>query len=195
VKQSIDIGDGNTSHLSGHTKQPHCCKFIDAETFVTSGWDDCLKIWDRRAPQYAVLSINGVHVCGPSIDVRPGSDNKVLAVGSWRAENGLQLWDLRKASDCTLQNQQNKASTNFNLSKRKELEHNGDYIYATKFLNSKILLAGGSGSGKFLAVDVETGEIVDKVSFGGKTIQSIAVGRDDIVVGGVKGAVKVIPRE
>lgn len=194
VKQSVDIGDGTISHLSGHTRQPHCCKFLDEEMFVTAGWDDCLKIWDRRAPQSAVLSINGVHVCGPSIDVRPGSDNKVLAVGSWRAENGLQLWDLRKAGDNSEINDTNGASKSFKLTKRKELDHNGDYIYATKFLDKNTLLAGGSGSAKVLAVDVDSGEIVDKIGFGGKTIQSIAVGRDDIVIGGVKGAVKVIPR-
>ena len=58
VEQSIDIGDGSISHLNGHTKQPHCCKFLDSDIFVTSGWDDCLKIWDRRAPQLAVLSIS-----------------------------------------------------------------------------------------------------------------------------------------
>ena len=80
------------------------------------------------------------------------------------------------------------------MTKSRELDHNGDYIYAAKFLDRKNLLAGGSGSGKFLAVDVESGEIIDKMSFGGKTIQSIAVGMDEIVVGGVKGAVKVIPR-
>jgi len=191
VQQSIDLGDGNVSLLAGHTKQPHCVKFIDNDIYVTAGWDDCLKLWDKRSPDMAALSINGVHVCGPSIDVRPGTDNKVLGVGSWRCENGLQLWDLRKISNSTAENA--KLGIPYHLDLSKELPHDGDYVYACRFVNKNTILAGGSGKAKLLAIDIQSGEIIDKLCFKGRTIHTIAVSPEAIVAAGVKGAAKVIP--
>lgn len=185
------------SILEGHSKTPHCCKFIDEDLFVTSGWDDCLKVWDRRCPQLAVVSINGTHVCGPAIDVQPGSDNKVLCVGNWRSSEGLQLWDLRRAGASTKINSEqgvpeNLLEMDFGLEVNHNLPNRGHMIYAVKFLNRNTILAGGSGEGPLLAVDVSKKEIIDTLDFKKRGINSISVSSDKILVGGAKGASKVI---
>ena len=189
------------SVLEGHSKTPHCCKFIDEDLFVTSGWDDCLKVWDRRCPELAVVSINGTHVCGPSIDVQPGSDNKVLCVGNWRSTEGLQLWDLRKAGNSTAINNSHGVpesllatpKPNFDLEVKNGLPNQGHMIYAVRFLNRNVVLAGGSGEGAFMAVDVNRKEMVDSMDFKKRGINSISIGSNKIVVGGAKGAARVIP--
>ena len=206
-KRDIDISDDNSSVLEGHSKTPHCVKFIDNDLFVTSGWDDCLKLWDVRAPAVAALSINGTHVCGPSIDVQPGSNNKVLCVGNWRSQGGLQLWDLRKAGNSTcenlskgvpenlLQNNQQPENQSSQLSKTKELPNNGHFIYAVKFLNKEIVLAGGSSpTGTMMAINVGTKEILEMVDYGKKGVYTINCTNDVVCIGGANGMGKFIPR-
>ena len=205
-KRDIDISDESTSVLEGHSKTPHCVKFIDNDLFVTSGWDDCLKLWDVRAPSVAALSINGTHVCGPSIDVQPGSNNKVLCVGNWRSQAGLQLWDLRKAGNSTtdnltkgvpenlLANGANNTYFDLKTNKTRELPNNGHFIYAVKFLNNEIVLAGGSSpTGTLMAVNVNTKEVMEIADYGKKGVYTINCTNDVICIGGANGMGRFIP--
>lgn len=71
------------------------------------------------------MSVPGVHVCGPAIDVRPDSDGKEVIVGSWKNDNGLQLWDLRRVQEGT-----DQAAETIVLNEN--LPHGGDYRDAEK---------------------------------------------------------------
>ena len=66
-------------------------------------------------------------------------------------------------------------------------------IYTVRFLNPTTVLAGGSGDGPLMAVNVQSKEVVDTLTFGKRGINTISVCAENIVVGGSKGAGKFIP--
>ena len=60
---------------------------------VSGGWDNTVQIYDIRK-KGSVASLFGPHICGDSIDFR--HDGHTLLTGSYRKEDCLELWDLRK---------------------------------------------------------------------------------------------------
>ena len=60
---------------------------------VSGGWDNTVWIYDIRE-RGPVGMIYGPHICGDAIDLR--SDGNTLLTGSYRQENPLELWDIRK---------------------------------------------------------------------------------------------------
>lgn len=136
--------------LLGHTKRIFAVRFHPQENnvFLTGGWDNCVKVWDKRILRSARKSLNGPHICGKSIDV---IGNTILT-GSWTAKNALQLWDLRMGEVIT--------SLPF-------VQHNvyhGDFIYCAKFANTNTVLAGGSGTNGVCTINVPTKTVKNEIS-------------------------------
>ncbi|XP_030054519.1 probable cytosolic iron-sulfur protein assembly protein CIAO1 homolog isoform X2 [Microcaecilia unicolor] len=102
-------------------------------------------------------------------------DNKVLT-GSWVARNALQLWDYRSA----------QLEKNIPFPARL---FNGEFIYAAKFCNKNVVIAGGSGTYSACAVDYKTDKILGEVSLLNKTVQTLDVTRCGklVAVAGVGG--------
>lgn len=98
-----------TSRLAGdgHSNRVFAVKFhpLHPDLILTGGWDDTVRVWDLRSdsstasasfgPSLEVQQrhlLFGAHICGEALDVR--GEHEVLT-GSWRAEDALQLWDMR----------------------------------------------------------------------------------------------------
>lgn len=79
----------------GHSNRIFSIKFhpFDSNILVSGGWDNTVWIYDvrQRGP---VGNIYGPHICGEAIDLR--QDGFTLLTGSYRQENPLELWDIRK---------------------------------------------------------------------------------------------------
>ena len=79
----------------GHSNRIFSVKFhpFDSNILVSGGWDNTVWIYDvrQRGP---VGKIYGPHICGEAIDLR--YDGNTLLTGSYRHENPLELWDIRK---------------------------------------------------------------------------------------------------
>ncbi|XP_072263360.1 uncharacterized protein [Pyxicephalus adspersus] len=96
ILMAPDFYEYDLSLTSGHTRRIFALRFHPSEyhVFLTGGWDDSIKIWDKRMAKEARSVIHGPHICGPAIDIR----NNYILTASWVARNALQLWDLRTAS-------------------------------------------------------------------------------------------------
>lgn len=159
---------------SGHSRRIFALKFHPAEyhIFLTGGWDDSIKVWDKRMAKEARRVINGPHICGPGIDIK---ENMVLTA-SWVARNALQLWDFRSSE--LLKDIPFPASL-----------LQGEFLYAAKFCDKNVVIAGGSGTYGASAVDYKTDEVLGDVSLFNKTVQTLDVTRDGqiVAVAGVGG--------
>ncbi len=89
-----------SSELPGHSNRIFAVKFHPGQpqVLLSGGWDNTLVINDMRT-QGPVGSMYGPHICGDAIDVH--EDGNVLT-GSYRNDDVLQLWDLRK-NECVRQ--------------------------------------------------------------------------------------------
>lgn len=85
----------NGERFPGHSNRIFAVKFnpYDNNMIASGGWDNTVQIYDirKRGP---IHSIYGPHICGEAIDFR--NDNNTLLTGSYRGEDVLELWDLRK---------------------------------------------------------------------------------------------------
>lgn len=81
--------------MPGHSNRIFCVKFNpnDSNMLVSGSWDNTLQIYDIRSKGPA-MSIYGPHICGDSLDFR--HDGYTLLAGSYRQDEALQLFDLRK---------------------------------------------------------------------------------------------------
>ncbi|XP_077157557.1 uncharacterized protein LOC143819609 isoform X2 [Paroedura picta] len=63
-------GDEFTPH-SGHSRRIFALRFHPTELhlFLTGGWDNSVKVWDKRVNKGAQGMLSGPHICGPGIDV------------------------------------------------------------------------------------------------------------------------------
>uniref|UniRef100_H3AGS5 Anaphase-promoting complex subunit 4 WD40 domain-containing protein n=1 Tax=Latimeria chalumnae TaxID=7897 RepID=H3AGS5_LATCH len=159
---------------SGHTRRIFALRFHpdDYHYFLTGGWDDSVKIWDKRMISDAKRVISGPHICGPAIDVL---DNKIVT-GSWAPRDALQIWDFRTS----------------NLEKNIRFPTSitqGEFLYATHFCNSKMVLAGGSGTNSACVIDYKTDKVIGEISLVNKTVQTVDSVQDGfrIAVAGAGG--------
>ncbi|XP_069461714.1 small ribosomal subunit protein RACK1-like [Ambystoma mexicanum] len=164
--------------MNGHSRRIFALKFHPSEyhIFLTGGWDDSIKIWDKRMAKEVRRVINGPHICGPGIDIK---ENMVLTA-SWVARNGLQLWDFRTSE----------------LLKDIPFPGNslqGEFLYAAKFCNKDVAIAGGSGTFGASAVNYKTDKVLGEVSLPNKTVQTMDVTRDGhvVAVAGVGGNLRI----
>ncbi|KAM4772669.1 uncharacterized protein WCC33_004365 [Rhinophrynus dorsalis] len=168
------LNDHDITVMSGHTRRIFALRFHPGEhhIFLTGGWDNSVKIWDKRMSKEARRVIYGPHICGPGIDIK---DNKIVT-GSWVERNALQLWDFRSLA--VLQGIPFPAT-----------QMQGEFLYAAKFCTEDIVLAGGSGACSACAIDCKTQEILGEVSVPSKTVQTVDVspGGRIVAVAGVKG--------
>ncbi|MEE6477241.1 hypothetical protein FKM82_011427 [Ascaphus truei] len=166
--------DNDLTLTSGHSCRIFALKFHPSEyhIFLTGGWDDSIKIWDKRMSKEARRVIIGPHVCGPGIDIE---DNRVLT-GSWVARKSLQLWDLRSSQ--LLQDVPFPATA-----------IQGEFLYAARFCSGNVVVAGGSGTCRASAVDLQTQEVIGEVSLANKPVQVVDVASDGrvVAVAGVGG--------
>ncbi|XP_069829295.1 uncharacterized protein [Dendropsophus ebraccatus] len=166
--------DDELTLASGHSRRIFALRFHPSEhhVFVTGGWDDSMKVWDKRMAKEARSMITGPHICGPGIDIR---NNEILS-GSWVAKNALQLWDLRSSG--LIQDIAFPASV-----------LQGEFLYAARFCTDHVVLAGGSGTCSARAVNLRTQEVLGEVSLRGKAVQTVdaASGGRAVAVGGVGG--------
>ena len=126
--------------LAGHSKRIFAVRFHPSHNniFLSGGWDNCVKIWDKRILRTAKQSLNGPHICGKSIDV---VDNTILT-GSWTAKSALQLWDMRTGKIFET------------LPFIKHNVYHGEFIYCAKFANKNTVLAGGSGTNGVCSISI-----------------------------------------
>ncbi|XP_061439787.1 small ribosomal subunit protein RACK1-like isoform X2 [Rhineura floridana] len=175
VMQAPDFmaGDEFTPH-SGHSRRIFALCFHPTELhlFLTGGWDNSVKVWDKRVPKGAQSVINGPHICGPGIDVK---GDQVLT-GSWVPRNALQLWDLRMSR--LWQNLPFPGSPT-----------QGEFLYSAQFCTGDVVLAGGSGSSGASAIHIGTGQVIGEILLPNKPVHVVASapGGQSVAVAGAGG--------
>ncbi|XP_041069453.1 uncharacterized WD repeat-containing protein all2124-like isoform X2 [Carcharodon carcharias] len=132
----------------GHTRRIFAVRFHPEERhiFVSGGWDDSIKIWDKRMAKEARKVINGPHICGPAIDIK----NSKILTGSWVARNALQIWDFRKSN------------VEKNIPFPADKDH-GEFLYAARYCTSEIVIAGGSGTNSVQAINFKTDAVLGEI--------------------------------
>lgn len=166
--------ESDVEEYPGHTNRIFSVIFNpnSRALIYSAGWDDTIQVWDRRS-KGSIHTIFGPHVCADSLSIH----EHLLAVGSWRTRNQLQLYDMRS------------------LNVVQTFKWNSDrhcLVYATRFSNDgKYVFAGGSGTNEFAAFSVESGKQVGKSIIMKNTVFSIAVSNNgkEVSVGEVKGHV------
>ena len=83
---------------SGHSNRVFCVRFNhhNGNVLASGGWDNTVQIYDirRKGP---CMSIYGPHICGDAIDFY--KDSYTLLTGSYRQDDVLELWDIRKKDE------------------------------------------------------------------------------------------------
>uniref|UniRef100_A0A4W3HC37 THO complex subunit 3-like n=1 Tax=Callorhinchus milii TaxID=7868 RepID=A0A4W3HC37_CALMI len=149
--------------IDGHSRRIYALRFHPQERhiFLSGGWDDSVKVWDKRMEKQARRVLNGPHICGPGIDIW---DNKILTA-SWVAQDALQLWDFRRW----------EVEKNIPFLSR---QNQGDFLYAARFCNRDIVMAGGSGTNSAKAINHKTSEVritpISRVVQAGKAAGKLA---------------------
>ncbi|XP_053258276.1 uncharacterized WD repeat-containing protein alr2800-like isoform X2 [Podarcis raffonei] len=160
--------------LSGHSRRIFALRFHPTELhlFLTGGWDNSVKVWDKRVSKGARSVINGPHICGPGIDVK---GDQVLT-GSWVPRNALQLWDLRLSRLWQ--------TLPFPCSPTQ-----GEFLYSAQFCMGDVVLAGGSGTSGASAIHTGTGQVVGEILLPNKPVHVVASapGSQAVAVAGAGG--------
>lgn len=93
--KSIVLKMKENGDMPGHSNRIFCVRFdpLNSNMLASGGWDNTVQIYDIRK-KGTTGSIYGPHVCGDAIDYY--NDGFTLLTGSYRQENVLELWDLRK---------------------------------------------------------------------------------------------------
>ncbi|XP_043212544.1 WD repeat-containing protein tag-125-like [Amphibalanus amphitrite] len=134
----------------GHALSVFCIKFHpdQRDVLLTGGWDDTIKIWDMRTDAGMIGSLGGPHICGEAIDIK----GETVVTGSWKADQAIQLWDLRQRLPI-------KSLTTF-----RKTHVEGDNIYAVQFARSDPdghhLLTAGSGTNSFQYINHMTEKVI-----------------------------------
>ncbi|KAG8445912.1 hypothetical protein GDO86_010635 [Hymenochirus boettgeri] len=168
------LNDDDVQFSSGHTRRIFALRFHPGEhhVFLTGGWDNSIKIWDKRILKEAQREIHGPHICGPGIDIK---DNTIVTA-SWKAHNALQLWDF---GSCRL-----LQDVPFPVSQLQ-----GEFLYAVQFCSHDVLIAGGSGSCSACAINVNTAQVLGQVCLPNKAVHTIDVSSDGrtVAIAGIGG--------
>ncbi|XP_054846305.1 uncharacterized WD repeat-containing protein all2124-like [Eublepharis macularius] len=144
---------------SGHSRRIFALRFHPTELhlFLTGGWDNSVKVWDKRVHKGAQGMLSGPHICGPGIDVK---GNQVLT-GSWVPRNALQMWDLRMAR--LWQNLPFPGSPT-----------QGEFLYSAQFCAGNMVMAGGSGTCGASLLHAGTGQVVGEIHLPNKPVHVVA---------------------
>ncbi|XP_025069754.1 signaling threshold-regulating transmembrane adapter 1 isoform X2 [Alligator sinensis] len=69
--EAPDFMTGDVAVTSGASRRIFALRFHPQENhiFLTGGWDNSVKVWDKRIRKEAQRVINGPHICGPGLDI------------------------------------------------------------------------------------------------------------------------------
>ena len=84
---SPPIKDKNAHHIFGLKFDP-----TNPSLLFSGGWDEIIYLWDLRKPNTSAHYLTGPLISTESMDVL---DDKLIS-GSWRKNNQLEIWDLRR---------------------------------------------------------------------------------------------------
>ena len=162
------------SIFSGHSQKIFALRFHPEEThiFVTAGWDNCMKIWDKRMSRCARQSVAGPRIYGSGLDLL----GNYILTGSYVAKDSVQLWDYRSGNFIR----------NVRIPRDKQ---KGDFVYCTNFLDHHKIVAGGSGMNCVFTVDLNGDELIDVIDYDNKAVMAIDALKDNTMIasGGVGG--------
>ncbi|XP_058049348.1 ribosome biogenesis protein WDR12 homolog isoform X2 [Ahaetulla prasina] len=145
--------------FSGHSRRIFALRFHPSELhlFLTGGWDNSVKVWDKRVPKGAQSVINGPHICGPGIDIK----GEHILTASWVPHNALQLWDLRMSR--LWQNVPFPGNPT-----------QGEFLYSAQFCTEDVVVAGGSGTSGAGIIHTGTGQVIREVLLSNKPVHAVA---------------------
>ncbi|XP_013394376.1 vegetative incompatibility protein HET-E-1 [Lingula anatina] len=140
----------------GHAQRIFALKFHpeNDNIFITGGWDNHLKVWDKRSSDGVKRTIGGPHICGDGLDVRGFQ----ILTGSWTHHNALQIFDYSTG----------KLQQNIPFPDNGE----GQYLYCAQFCENDVVIAGGSGTKSAKAINITTGECLGEVKMS-KAVQAM----------------------
>lgn len=167
----MSIFSGHTQKIFGlrfHPKEPHI--------FVTAGWDNCMKIWDKRISRCARQSVAGPRICGSALDLM----GNYILTGSYVANDSIQLWDYRSGNFIR----------NVRIPRDKK---KGDFMYCANFLDNHQIVAGGSGLNSVFVVDLSNDDLLDIIDYNSKAVMAADALKDNSVIasGGVGGVLQL----
>lgn len=83
-----------------HKNKVFCAKFspLAVNLVYSGGWDRQIKFWDVRSDSL-VNQINGIQICGDSVDM--SQNNIQVVTGGGSLGEGIHLWDMRKTDKPT----------------------------------------------------------------------------------------------
>ncbi|XP_019337959.2 signaling threshold-regulating transmembrane adapter 1 isoform X1 [Alligator mississippiensis] len=172
--EAPDFMTGDVAVTSGHSRRIFALRFHPQENhiFLTGGWDNSVKVWDKRIRKEAQRVINGPHICGPGLDIW----GHCVLTASWVPRNALQLWDLRMS-----QLQKNLPFPGGHMQ--------GQFLYAAQFCDPDTVLAGGSGTCGAGVIRISTHQVLGQILLPHKPVQAVAVacGGCVVAVAGVGG--------
>ena len=114
-----------------HSNRIYSARFIDQNTIISAGWDKMVLMWDIRTgiPESYLY---GPMICGESLDF----NDYTLLTGSWRSDEQLELWDIRKMKKMD------------NIEWIEVQEDDKSFVYTCQFQknNSKRIIVGTAGT-------------------------------------------------
>ncbi|CAG5099982.1 Similar to wdr5: WD repeat-containing protein 5 homolog (Dictyostelium discoideum) [Cotesia congregata] len=177
-RNEADLTDENDNY---HRMRIFSAKFhhIYENLIITGGWDDTLRIWDRRVDSGSIKVMKGPHICGDAIDIR---DTKIIT-GSWVVRGSLQLWDMTTAKLIETIVPENRPTS-----------LDGEFIYAVQYFDGdpygEHVLAGGSGTGALEVINIKDKKVVGNFEVS-KAIMTIDSNRSSIIFGGMESVLRL----
>ncbi|XP_057336002.1 uncharacterized protein LOC130674627 [Microplitis mediator] len=178
-RNESDLTDENIDNY--HRMRIFSAKFhhIYENLIITGGWDDTLRIWDRRVDGGSIKVMKGPHICGDAIDVR---DTQIVT-GSWVVRGSLQLWDMTAGKLIDTIVPENRPTS-----------LDGEFLYAVQYFDGdpygEHVLAGGSGTGALEVINIKDKKVVGHFEVS-KAIMTLDSNRSSIIFGGMESIIRL----
>ncbi|KAK0181772.1 hypothetical protein PV327_004026 [Microctonus hyperodae] len=147
------------------------------DLIITGGWDDTVRVWDRRVDTGSTLVIKGPHICGDAIDVKETQ----IITGSWVVRASLQLWDMTsgKLIDSI-------------LPKNRPTSLDGEFLYAVQYFDGDCygdhVLTGGSGTSAVEVINLKEKKVVGNFEVH-KAVMTLDSNKTSIIFGGMESVI------
>ncbi|KAK0098787.1 hypothetical protein PV326_003128 [Microctonus aethiopoides] len=149
------------------------------DLMITGGWDDTVRVWDRRVGTGSTLVIKGPHICGDAIDVKETQ----IITGSWVVRASLQLWDMTsgKLIDSI-------------LPKNRPTSLDGEFLYAVQYFDGDCygdhVLTGGSGTSAVEVINLKEKKVVGNFEVH-KAVMTLDSNKTSIIFGGMESVIRL----